>query len=502
MEDRAELRIYMKDLPCYEKAKEKPSVAIKRVGNRFFDLGKIPNEGLRAEIRPFLLYRGTILTLSSMQEEIRQYNVFCRFLQEKEAALDSLQGIDSHTMVQQLKAWLLKQGYRLMYHTDRGSNRPAKNRENEIIQYLKKILRFLEPQSGRPEWEKDIWNIERLDQAVLKTNPIKHVKSLNFTKIPQQQIREEVKQVTRMELKCVCIDTVLAEIHAVKRFSQYLDEYRPNIHSLREVERDDMEAYLTYLNTEALGKKSFRSELHHLKTVFEVAGNILECPGLHVLFFEGDIPAGKKALYKSYSDAELIRLNRHIVTMDEQIARALIIHEMLGTRISDTLTLAPDCLYQMNGHYMIKIKSVKSHEYEKPVSDELVQLIQKSINYTKERYGDTRYIFVSEKDPGEPIQYGMLQYRIHEMIVAQDLRDDQGNLFGVGTHMFRHTYGRKLTEMHMDDYTISRLLGHANTSSVKYYRRMSNKALEFETREMRKSMDSILNDIIGRWEEK
>ena len=187
--------------------------------------------------------------------------------------------------------------------------------------------------------------------------------------------------------------------------------------------------------------------------------------------------------------------------MDEQIARALIIHEMLGTRISDTLTLTPDCLYQMNGHYIIKIKSVKSHEYEKPVSDELAQLILKAINYTKERYGDTQYIFVSEKNPSEPIQYGMLQYRIHEMIVAQDLRDDQGNLFGVRTHMFRHTYGRKLTEMHMDDYTISRLLGHSNTSSVKYYRRMSNKAMEFETREMRETMDSILNDIIRRWEE-
>lgn len=501
MEDRAEVKIYMKDLPCYEKAKEKPSVAIKRVGNRFFDLGKIPNEGLRAEIRPFLLHRGTVLTLSSMQEEIRQYNVLCRFLQAKGKALNSLQGIESHMMIQQLKAWLLNQGYKLTYQTDRGANRPAKNRENQVIQYLRKILRFLESQDGRPEWEKDIWEIERLDQAVYKTNPIKHVKSLNFTPILQQQIREEVKQVIRLELKCVSIDTVLAEIHAVKRFSQFLDEYRPSIHSLQDVERDDMEAYLTYLNTEDLGKKSFRAELHHLKTVFEVAGNILECPSLHGLFFEGDIPTDKRALYKFYSDAELVRLNRHIVMMDEQIARALIIHEMLGTRISDTLTLTPDCLYQMNGHYIIKIKSVKSHEYEKPVSDELAQLILKAINYTKERYGDTQYIFVSEKNPSEPIQYGMLQYRIHEMIVAQDLRDDQGNLFGVRTHMFRHTYGRKLTEMHMDDYTISRLLGHSNTSSVKYYRRMSNKAMEFETREMRETMDSILNDIIRRWEE-
>ena len=54
--------------------------------------------------------------------------------------------------------------------------------------------------------------------------------------------------------------------------------------------------------------------------------------------------------------------------------------------------------------------------------------------------------------------------------------------------------------MHVDDYTISRLLGHANTSSVKYYRKMSNTVLEQETREMREALDVILLEIIRRWE--
>ena len=103
MEDSKELRIYIKDLPCYEKAKEKPSTAIKIVGKRFFNLGKIPNEGLRAEIRPFLIHRGDILALSSMAVEMTQYNVFCRFLQEKQATLNSLKEIETQIMFQQLK---------------------------------------------------------------------------------------------------------------------------------------------------------------------------------------------------------------------------------------------------------------------------------------------------------------------------------------------------------------------------------------------------------------
>ena len=41
-------------------------------------------------------------------------------------------------------------------------------------------------------------------------------------------------------------------------------------------------------------------------------------------------------------------VNEHIFKMDEQICRALIIHQLLGTRISDTLTLKTDCLSMRN----------------------------------------------------------------------------------------------------------------------------------------------------------
>lgn len=45
----------------------------------------------------------------------------------------------------------------------------------------------------------------------------------------------------------------------------------------------------------------------------------------------------------------------------------------------------------------------------------------------------------------------------------------------------------------------TKLLGHANNSSVKYYRKMSNTALADETRDMRNSMDEILQNLIKGW---
>ena len=129
----------------------------------------------------------------------------------------------------------------------------------------------------------------------------------------------------------------------------------------------------------------------------------------------------------------------------------------------------------------------------------MIKLIKRSIEYTNERYGKQKYVFVYDKDPVQPMRYGKIQYQVMAMVQKEQLRDDEGYLFGVGTHTFRHSYGRKLTEMNVDDQTIAKLLGHANTSSVKYYRKYGNQALADATRDVRKNMDDILGAFVEEW---
>ena len=179
----------------------------------------------------------------------------------------------------------------------------------------------------------------------------------------------------------------------------------------------------------------------------------------------------------------------------------MVIHQMLGTRISDTLTLSVNCLYEKDGTTIIRIKQMKTHTYEKPISQELAALIRKAIQYTRERCGETEYIFVSENDPTRPLQYGTLQARVLQLIYREDIRDDDGNLFGFGTHMYRHYYGVKLTEMHLDDWTIARLLGHSSLKNVKYYRKMSNQLLADETRRVRNMLSEMILANLDGWGE-
>lgn len=154
------------------------------------------------------------------------------------------------------------------------------------------------------------------------------------------------------------------EMTAMRRLSRYLKEKHPEIESCQDISRAIVEDYLTYLNTESLQTKEFRSELNRLRSVLEMVGKLYHYEQLDNIILNRDIPPSTRAEFKTYSDAELKRINSFLVKVDEQTARLMIIHQMLGTRISDTLTLRTDCLIEKGNEVIIRINQPKSHYYE------------------------------------------------------------------------------------------------------------------------------------------
>lgn len=240
-------------------------------------------------------------------------------------------------------------------------------------------------------------------------------------------------------------------------------------------------------------------DLTRLRGTLETIGKLYGYPHLENLFLASDLPRQVQPKLKSYSDSELIRFNAALAELDEQMERLMVIHQMLGTRISDTLTLQTDCLYRQDGHPMIQIRQMKTTTFVKPISAELELLIEKAIQYTRKMYGDTVYIFADEKNSKRPMQYNTVQNKVMDLIQKKDLRDDHGELFGFGTHMFRHVYGIRLTELHLDDWTIAKLLGHTSVKNVKFYRKMSLQIIADETREIRAEMSRMIRANLAGW---
>lgn len=492
--------IYLGDLECYKNATPKMQEHPLMSPNRGFDLSKIQTENVAQEIKDFIIDRGKKLTPLSIRADLYPFNLACDFLNTTGSDISTFKDINVNDMEKKAKVWLLKNQKKLSQKRYRTATGTEEITDAELIKYLRKICDFINKTEESFDYESDRWYLADIP-IVVKVNPTKSTKSISFKKIPQDGIKSEIKKVIYIHLSRCALGTVEAEMTAINRFCLFLSEQYAEVTSLKDVDRDLLEKYLIHTNTVAKGRKSYSKELCHLKSVLVTAGKILESKDLETLFYADDISKVPSRLYKVYSDAELKRLNAAIVERDPQVARALMIHQLLGTRISETLTLKRNSLYQSEtGNWMMKIHQIKTgKDYSKAVNDDIKKLFEKACEYTKEKYGDTEYVFVTDKEPQKPMQYSRIQYQLMAMITSNNLVDDSGVKFGVGTHIWRHCYGKRLTELHVDDVTIAKLMGHANTSTLKCYRKVGNEMLSNETRIMRRSMDEIIENIMQEW---
>lgn len=490
-------RFYYRELACYENADEK---TIREIGKMdYYDLSQLPAETMKDEFRRYFRCRGRQVTLGTMQYEKTYLKQFCSALKTRRRIPESLLDWDEQHWVQMLKAWMLQNSIPLM---EEKKNVYGKLHlvEARLIRYLRRVLKAIQPEDMRQEQEKDVWELNKLDIPI-EENPIYKTNTLNFTGILQDGIREEVKQAVYLHLKYEKLGTIKRELTSLRQFSKYLEDKQPGIQSCAEIDRALLEEYLIHKATNGSSGRGNSDDILKLRSVLESVGKIYGYPHLEKLFLSTDIPPEIQPEFKSYSDKELKRLNAHITKLDEQITRCLVIHQMLGTRISDTLTLQRDCLSILNGVDMIKIQQVKTNTFQKPISAELAALIRKAIAYTEERYGETTYIFVDERDNSRPLQYTTIKHKVLGLIQKEGLKDDEGKPFSFGTHMFRRSYGVKLTELHLDDWTIAKLLGHKGVGAVMHYRKMSNQILADETRRAREEQTRILLANLDGWGE-
>lgn len=486
-------RIYYHELKCYKKATKEQKEKLNR--EDYYDLSRLPTETLKEEFNGFIRQRGRCVSLLTMKAERVYYNHICELLGNCD--LESIMDESYAILEESLKKWMFQKGWQI-------KKRRVNLYGNEtletaaLIRYFKKFYDYVYDRLEDSETDKDIWRLERLNIPLIE-DPIRNVKTVNFTGIPQEAMRCHLKGTILFHLKYESVATVKREISAVKKLAVFLEESHPEITEWEELDRKIIEEFLLHLKIETIGGNGKRDDLIKIRNVLESMGKIYHAPVLENLFLTSDFPPVRRGEFKVYSDGELKRLNAGIAKLDEQISRAMVIHQMLGTRISDTLTLRKDCLFKAGDQDMVTIYQPKTRRYEKPISRELAHLIRKAIQYADEHYKNSRYLFADENDPDKPLPYGTLQNKVVQMIMDEDLRDDQGELFGFGTHMFRHYYGVKLTELHIDDWTIAKLLGHKNTKNVKFYRKMSNQIMADETRQVRDYMSDIIKQSLEGW---
>lgn len=450
----------------------------------------IKSEQIRTDVESFFAERIGYLSKGGLRHEMYSLKMLVKFLSEKSADED-LANSSEEDECRECEKWLLKNGYKI--YSEKTRNGQVRREQCANIRYYRQFLTFIDKRSGR--YGEDVWELSQIGFEV-EQNPSTVVKRLFFKQIKPKEIREEVKAAIKLLLTGQKAITAREELAVMRRFSAFLGKEHPEIASLREIDRDVMEEYQISIKTNQK-KKSLHSEMIHLKTCLDTIRRIYDYKNLQNIILPSDLPKQAKVLYRSYSDSEIMRLNSAIARADPQSGRAWILQELLGTRISEVLSLTLDSIVSDREVYIQQGKTAKG--YKKLVSEDVIKLICKAGEYTKEKFGTTKYIFVADRDPSRPMTYATLRGRIKKIITDCDLRDDTGQLFGVRTHFLRHAYGRRLAELGFDDVTIAQLLGHRSLGAVQNYRKLSKEHLAEETKVFRDNKDEILKRIVGGW---
>ncbi len=467
------MKLNFKDLPCYKKASAEDRLNKLYTPNGSFNLSRLPPTRLRYDFAAFIFDRASELSFYSLSTERTNFHDLADFLTDTYPEMESLTDVPISDLEKRLKAYLLMNDKPLYLKRTRMDQRGEHKRNNPVIDYLKLSYRYFskDPTESFSE-EDDDWNLSLLPFKV-ETSLTSPMGRLSFTRIKQEGLKDEVKKASLYQLKRLSVVTVSHEVFALSHLSEFLYKEHPTVTSLKDFSRPILEDYLSYIYSENNKVSDHIKRLYNLKSMLTVIGKLYDYDNLRGIFLKADSQKRRRSIYKSYSDEELERLHAAYKFLDKQTARLLLIHESLGLRISDTLTLKTSDVHFGDDPFIRITQPKTGKTYDKKLNDNLIQLLKACIEETTDIYGPSEYIFVCDKYPDKPMRYGTLAVRIRTLINRYDLRDDNGIPFTVGTHIFRHTYGKKLCDLFNDDATIAALLGHSSIGSVSYYRQMS-----------------------------
>lgn len=487
-------KLYLFELESFKTATEEQLKYIYNIYEKCFDFERINNEDIREKLKEYILKETERLSITTMHGYIPLYNQVCDFFNNYIPNIDFKDSSIDKIMTK-YKSYLLLQG-KSLYHE---YNHLLKDEKTVYMPqgyyFLRRFLRFV----YKEKIEEDILYTD--DFPDMYNNPTNPIKYFNFSKIKQQRVRDEIKEAIVFLTSYNAASTLKSHITSVNKFSQYMSSKYPELTSCADIKKKHISDYILYMKIESGYKaKTYCGMINDVKRLLTEVSMIYGYGKVEAYFDSHEYMKRKTKIERTYTKYEISRFNKALKTINEQLARCMILHQLLGTRISDTLLLETDCIKYNNGNPVIIIRQAKvKRAMEKPIDEDIVKLIKKSIEYTEERYGQTKYIFVNEKNPILPLSYNSLKHSIEKMIKLNDIKDDNGEVLFFSTHVFRRYYGKRLTEMHVDDLTIAKLLGHTDLQTVNRYRRMGDAQIAEETRPFRNYMDLIIEEISVGW---
>ncbi|MBE6023485.1 MAG: transposase [Cellulosilyticum sp.] len=353
----------------------------------------------------------------------------------------------------------------------------------------------------RVEWEKDRWNVKKLDKYGVTYNSSTSSYYIDFNKINNVQIRSQIKSYVQQRLVAndsFSWSSARSYLLYLPQFSNFITELEPTWNDFIALDREHIEKYIEYLHTyiQARNNQKNSHPENYIKTALITVEKFLAdiqarefkiAPqkDVRLLIHPYDKPKLKRKARDQIDyvpDFVLEQLFEHINELPKRYIPLLWIMYKTGLRVSDALMLNHDCLIKLNNSYWLAtdVRKVYIEEHRIPIDDELADMIAVLINDSKEQSNldnnPNSYIFncYTGKRKGQPYPAKEIQRNLNQLAIKYNIIDETGNIFHFKNHSFRHTYAIKMLNGGTDILTVQELLAHASPEMTLRYAKLLN----------------------------
>lgn len=215
------------------------------------------NENLNKEMK-FIVYNKLFSDEWGLQSVLMGQMQFIRrlakFINEKYPNINSFKELDLEKANIKWIDWLDENDI----NTTRRDNYMSKLTGKDVISktdsahFLENTISWLNQLTDeREEWEKDKWDVRNLEQYGITYNKSTQTHYLDFGKINNLKIREEVKKYIKQRLIAnnkFSWGSAYNYLNFIPRFINYICELEPTWNDLKGLERQHIEKYIEWLN--------------------------------------------------------------------------------------------------------------------------------------------------------------------------------------------------------------------------------------------------------------
>ncbi|MGN2371790.1 tyrosine-type recombinase/integrase [Clostridium cagae] len=460
------------------------------------------NENINKEMK-FIVFNKLFSDEWGLQSVLNGQMQFIRrlaeFINEKYPNINSFEELDIEKANIQWIDWLNTKGI----ETFRSSNVVGKNykHKSHIANYLEFIINnFNALTDEREEWEKDIWDVRNLEKYGICYDKSKTKYYLNFNKIDNFKIREQLKKYIKQRLIAnnkFSFGTARNYIlYQLPDFLNFICKLEPTWNDLKGLERHHILKYIEWLNIYSknnLTNKNANSKHYILKSLNIIQKflsdiqireyDIAPIKNVRVLIFPEDKPKVPKKSNDQIDyvpDFVLGQLFDNINNLHKEIIPVVYTMFKTGLRISDVLGLKQDCLVKLNNKFWVETDIEKTYVegHRIPIDDELANMLAVLINNAKQNSNEDnnpeKYIFVRYKGSrkGKPYITDWVQNQLNLLAIDYNITDELGNRYHFKNHSFRHTYAIKMLNGGADILTVQELLAHASPEMTMRYAKL------------------------------